>query len=605
MDLGRTDPLANPMVWKDFKKCRDVDELYNWAANHGIDVRRHCELLFSQLCYDSKPLPVLLQALEDAALGTPGNFRFLLKWQMERRRDGKRQGRLKPEDMPILQQWMNRQLHLGLKSEEDILAFLEIVSRTSDTMKCNLVASIQGLQTSWVLGFNDLGMTTQIKIIEYVIRAPVTRQMLELGFSLVVAIPYPQYKVAEVKICAFIRRVVHMHASRCEHEKRDIGSSELVSTILETIMGLPKRQWHNVVMITTKNLMDDHLRMPAIEAATMQLPSLWLAALAERRSCRYRELEDLLGTQKPEVVVPYLQRLHEREQVRFILRHWFGRRSLSGHARAQQIFDEIWSARPNESVWFNMLRTGQQSARESSRRLDSPIRRVFKTLQMLRQSETIVEIVKQYRNLRATMDETDIVYIIREHLEEQPYIAERLLHFYPGLRLEMCPELAERMILDPKTHPATALRYMRRHSPVFHVYGDRHVLERFSRPRMELLARMALAYSTAPHIPPRLAFKRVYECYTQHMKERLGPLPVATARAFTRAGLIRHLETGQYGEPTTFDWILSIIRSTEGVDVADKVFQIGYRWRGLHLTELESNKHAASLTPVAQQSVTG
>lgn len=586
MDLGRTDPLANPMVWKAFKKCMGVDEVYSWAANHEIDVRRHCELLFSQLCYASKPLPVLLQALEDAALGTPGNFRFLLKWQLERRRGGKRQVRLKPEDMPILQQWMNRQLHLGLKSEEDILAFLELVSRTSDTMKSNLVASIQGLQSSSVFGFNDLGTTTQIKIVEYVLRAPVTRQMLELGFSFVVAIPYLQYKHADQKICGFIRRVIHVHASRREHEKRDIGSSELGPTILESIMGLPKGRWQNVITITTRNLIDDHLRMPAIEAATMQLPYLWLPALAEKRSCRTQQLEDLLGAQQSELVVPYLQRLDEREQACFILRHWFGRRSLCGHARAQQIFDKSWAARPNESAWFKMLRAAQEYARESSRPLDSPIRRIFKTLQMLRQSESIVEIVKQYRKLRAVMDETDVVYIIREHLEGQLYIAERLIHFYPRLRLEMYPELAERMILDPKTHPAAALHYMRRHSPPFHVYGDPYAQERFLRPRMELLARMALAYSTAPHIPPRLAFKRVYECYTQHMKERLGPLPVATARAFTRAGLIRHLETGQYGETTTFDWILSVIRSTEGVDVADKVYEIGYRWRGVHLPKL-------------------
>ena len=584
MDLGRKDPLANPMVWSDLKKCMGVDEVHSWAANHGIDVRRHCELLFSQLCYASKPLPLLLQALEDPALGTPGNFRFLLKRQMERRRGGKRQARLKPEDMPILQQWMKRQLHLGLKSEEDILAFLEYVSHTSDSMKCNLVASLQGLQSSWVFGFNDLGTTTQNKIIEYVLRAPVTRQMLELGFSLVVAMPNSQHEIADAKICAFIRRVVHMYASQREHKKREIGWSELVPTILETIMGLPKERWHNIVMITTRYLIDDHLRMPAIEAATMQLPSLWLPALAERRSCGPWELEDLLGTQKPEVVVPYLQRLDEREQACFILRHWFGHRSLSGHARAQQIFDEFWPARPKESAWFRMLRAARKYSRESSRPLDAPTRRIFKTLQMLHQSETIVEIVKRYRKIRPIIDETDIVYIIREHLEEQLYIAQRLLHFYPGLRLEMCPELAERMILDPKTHPATALRYMRRLCPPHHVYRYRYALVR---PRMELLARMALAYSTAPHITPRLAFKRVYECYTQHMKERLGPLPVATARAFTRAGLIRHLETGQYGEPTTFDWILSVIRSTEGRDVADKVFEIAHRWRGIHLADLQ------------------
>ena len=570
--------MANHAVWKEFKKCRDVDGLYKWAANYGIDVRRHHKSLFSQLCYAGKPLPILLQALEDSALGTPANFHFLLEWQLQRRRGGRRQGRLKPDDLALLQQWMNRQLYLGLRSEEDILVFLRSVSHISDAMKCHIVASIQGLQSSSVFRFKDLGTTTQHEILEYVIQAPVTRQLLELGFSLAEAIPNLQLKGPDQKISAFIRRIILAHASRREREKREIRPLDSVPIILETIMGLPKERMHHVITLTTKGLIDDHLRMPA-----MQLPDLWLSALAVERSCTPHYLEDFLGTQKPEIIIPYLQRLDDREQVRFVLRHWFGRRSLSGHSRAQQIFDEFCPARRKESSWFRMLQAAQQYARQSLRPLDAPIRQIFKTLQMLRQSEAIVEIVKQYRKLDAIIDENDILYIIREHLEEQLYIAERLIDFYPGLRLEKCPELAERMILDPKTHPATALRYMRRHCSPFLVRGARFSRARFRQPRIELLARMALAYSIAPHITPRLAFKRVYECYTQHMRERLGPLPVATARAFTRAGLIRPLEIGLYGEPTTFDWILSVIRSTEGVDVADKVYEIGYKWRGIHL----------------------
>ena len=582
-DFGRKTPLANPVVWEDLKKCRDVDALYNWAASHRIDVREYPKLLFSRLCHAGQPLPVLLHALENATLGTPGNLNFLLNWQLRKqKRVGRLQKRLQPEDMAFLQTWMSRQMYLGTKSEEEILVFLRFISRVGDatsdeSLKSNLIASLQSLQSSPMFGFKDLGTEAQCRVLDLIARGPVTRQLLEFGFGLIEIMSHIQEQDTDRTISAFITRVVRAHASRREYEERETWSLEVMPMILETIGELPKKLASSVIMFTTKALVRDYYQVPAIKAATRQLLDSWFSALVKKSAGEdwilTVDIKDFLGTQKPRVVVQYLKQLDEREKARFMLRYWVGLRSPSVQSRAQYLFDGYCDAKRKDSPWVSMLQAARQCSRQSFRPIIVHVRRIFETLKMLHQSEDIVEILKQATKLKAVINEHDVAYIIRKHLGGQLYLAERMFHFYPGLRLERCPELAERMIRSRRYHSAAALRYMQR-------YTSR---EKIRQPRIELLGRMALAYSMAPHITPRTAQRRVYECYTQHMKERLGPLPVATARASTRTGIIQPLQAGRWGNTKTFQWILSIIRSTEGADVADRVDEMVYRWRGTNL----------------------
>ena len=582
-DFGCKTPLANPVVWEDLKKCRDVDALYKWAASHRINVREYPKLLFSRLCHAGQPLPVLLHALENATLGTPRNLNFLLNWQLRKqKRVGRLQKRLQSEDMAFLQTWMSRQMYLGTKSEEEILVFLRFISRVGDatsdeSLKSNLIASLQSLQSSPMFGFKDLGTEAQCRILDLIARGPVTRQLLEFGFSLIEIMSHIQEQDTDRTISAFITRVVRAHASRRKHEERETWSLEVMPMILEKIGELPQKLASSVIIFTTKALVRDYHQVPAIKAATRQLLDAWFSALVKKSAGEdwilTVDIKDFLGTQKPRVVVQYLKQLDEREKARFMLRYWVGLRSPSVQSRAQYLFDGYCNAKRKESHWVSMLQAARQCSRLSLRPIVVHVRRIFKTLKMLHQSEDIVEILKQATKLKAVINEHDVAYIIRKHLGGQLYLAERMFHFYPGLRLERCPELAVRMIRSRRYHSAAALRYMQR-------YTSR---ETISQPRRELLGRMALAYSMAPHVTPRTAQRRVYQCYTQHMKERLGPLPVATARAFTRTGIIQPLQAGRWGNTKTFQWILSIIESTEGADVADRVNEIVYRWRGTNL----------------------
>lgn len=589
--------LANPNLWEDLKKCNDLVGLHSWAADYGIEFRTYSKLLYRRLCRSGQPLPVLLYALEDVALGIPGNLNFLLDWQLRKGKgEGRLRKRIKIDDMVLLQQWMRRQLYLGTMTEEHIFVFLRFVSRINDatsdeSLRCDLIASIfEGLRSSSVFGFKDLGTETQCKLLESITRGPITCQSLDLGFSLVEAMRQAQLEGTDKKISVFIGGVVHAYASLGEHEKRETRVLEVIPRVLELIRGLPHGLASSVILITTKALINDYLRMPAIKAASMQLLNTWWSALATsgildsgRQMPLKTKIENFLSSQKPEVAVPYLQLLNDQNKARFILRYWLGPKTRSGRIQAQNFFDGFCSAKGKDSPWVSMFQAARDCAPEFSKPSNAQIKLVFKVLQMLRQSEDIVEIIKQARKLHAIIDESHVVYTIKEHLGEQPHLAERLLNFYPRLRLEKCAELAERMILNPRSHPETALRYMRSRRSRFPVNR-----EGFSQIRMRLLERMALAYSMALHITPRMAFRNTYKCYIQHRKERLGPLSVAMARALARAGLIRPLQAGNWVSTTAVRWILSVIRSTESADVADQVDEKVYKWRGANVRKFRA-----------------
>ena len=584
VDYGRQNPLAIPVIRKDFRKCRDIDGFYNWAATFGIDVKKYSSLLFRRLYEDRKPLSLLLHVLEDTGMRTHRNFKSLL-WQLVKtlRDDGeRRQGRLSSDDKALMQHWISRQFYLGLMSERDIRTFLEflnhvIYTTNKESSLCNLIASFDGLQSSPVLGFKDLQLVEQQKIVKLIKRGPVTRPLLEMGLRFIEVMPYPRFEGTDQRITSFIRSVLYAHTSGRKDGEPVLPSPDLVPTILETIWALPEDLKNSVILTTTKSLLSDSLPMKGV------VPDLWLSALAKKVirgnwSLKYR-IEDFLGTQESAIAVPYLQQYDDQRQACFVLRHWFGYRSRPGHRRALRLFHKFLRAKRKGSSWVSMLQAAQKYARKSSQPSDTPIRKIFRLLQALDQSESIVEIVKQSRKLKSMIDDVDVVYIIREHLEQRPHLAERLFHFHPRLWLERCPKLAERMILDPSSHPANAQRYMRRYYPLFLANPERDRPGRYTRRRIQLLGRMALAYSSALHLPPGVAFKRVYQCYTQHMLEHLGPIPIAISRALTRTGLIRPLQSGQYVGTAKIRWILSVIWSIEGADVADRVEELVYKWR--------------------------
>ena len=584
-DLQRKDLRANPRLWEDFKKCSDLVSLYSWAADHEIDLRTHPLMCFSRLCFAEQPLPALLSALEDAALGTPGNLNFLLDWQLRRGKGVKAlRNRIKPDDLILLQQWMRRQLHLGLKTEEDILVFLRFISRVSDatqdeSLRCSLIASItEGLQSSSTFQFKDLGRETQRRLLESITRGPTTRESLHLGFSSIEAMRQWQLEHTDEMLSVFIIGILHADATLWEKQRTETRFLEVIPMLLEMIGGLPEKLAFSAILLTTKTLIKDYSPMPANSASKMHI---WWSALAKTNLLEIglkiplkTAIELYLSPQKLEKVVPYLQQLDDRNKARFILSYWFRPKGPLLRARALLLFDEFCSAKGKERPWVSMFQAVCHCAQNSSEPFDGDAKHVFKVLQMLGKSEGIVDIMMQARKFRSIVDNSAVVYTIKEHLEAGSHLAERILHFSSRIQLDLHPELAERMILCPWMYPSTALRY---------VELRRMPFKRSSKLRAKLLERMAVAYSSASHITARMALRYVRQCYALQVKERLGYPSVVMIRALTRAGLIRPLEAGQWVSTTQVRWILSLVHANESAEVANQIDETVYKWRGANV----------------------
>ena len=584
-DLQRKDLLANPRLWEDFKKCSDLVSLYSWAADHGIDIRTHPLMCFSRLCFAEQPLPALLFALEDAALGTPGNLNFLLDWQLRREKGVKAlRNRIKSDDLILLQQWMRRQLHLGLKTEEDILVFLRFISRISDathdeSLKCSLIASItEGLQSSSIFRFKDLGRETQRRLLESITRGPTTRESLHLGFSSIEAMRQWQLEHTDQMLSVFILGIVHADATLWEKQRTEKRFLEVIPMLLEMIGGFPKELAFSAILLTTKTLIEDYSPMPANSASKMHI---WWSALAKTNLLEIdlktplkTVIEFYLSSQKLEKVAPYLQQLDDRNKARFILSYWFRPGDRLLRARALHLFEEFCSVKGKERPWVSMFQAVCHCAKNSSEPFDGDVKQVFKVLQMLGKSEGIVDIMMQVRKFRSIVDDSAVVYTIKEHLEAGSHLAERILHFSSSIQLDLYPELVEQMILCPWIYPGTALRYVQRRRMPF---------KRSSLLRAQLLERMAVAYSSASHITPRTALRYVRQCYALQVEECLGCPTVVMIRALTRAGLIRPLEAGQWVSTTQARWILSLVHANESAEVAKQIDETVYKWRGANV----------------------
>ena len=584
-DLQRKDLRANPRLWEDFKKCSDLVSLYSWAADHGIDIRTHPLMCFSRLCFAEQPLQALLSALEDAALGTPGNLNFLLDWQLRKDRGVKAlRNRVKIDDLNLLQQWMRRQLHLGLKTDEDIFVFLRFISRVSDAthsepLRCSLIASItEGLQLSSIFRFKDLGRETQRKILESITRGPTTRESLHLGFGLIEAMQQWQLEHTDQMLSVLILGIVHADATLWEKQRTETRFLEVIPMLLGMIRGLPEKLAFSAIWLTTKTLIEDDSPMPASSPSKTQI---WWSALARTdlleigvKTPLKTVIELYLSSRKLEKVAPYLQQLDDRNQARFILTYWFRPKDPPLRARALHLFDEFCSAKRKERPWVSMFQALCHCVQNSSELSNLDVKQVFKVLQMLGKSEGIVDIMMQAWKLRSIVDESAVVYTIKEHLEAGSHLAERILHFSFSIQLDLYPELAEQMILCPWISPGTALRYVQlRHMP----------FKRSSKVRVQLLERMAVAYSSASHITPRMALNYVRQCYALQVQEHLGDPSVVMIRALTRAGLIRPLEAGQWVSTTQVRWILSLVRAYESAEVANQIDETVYKWRGANV----------------------
>ncbi|KAL8736576.1 MAG: hypothetical protein Q9181_002367 [Wetmoreana brouardii] len=153
----------------------------------------------------------------------------------------------------------------------------------------------------------------------------------------------------------------------------------------------------------------------------------------------------------------------------------------------------------------------------------------------------------------------------------------------PLVTLESCPQLAEALIRDPVRDWNTAfvLRESRqdRVAAKLHSMRQSHEVEQLQHDRTHLLERMASAYAQARHLQPSVAFQYVYDCWTLHKRDVLGPVGPDLVRALVHSGLVRPLQAGQTMSYARLEWILRQVAEVEGEKTMRRLGQTVWQWR--------------------------
>ncbi|KAL2044883.1 hypothetical protein N7G274_002658 [Stereocaulon virgatum] len=577
-------------VLEALKTCASLEEIRTWAMRHNVYSSKYSRQAFLQLFSLKPPLHTLLEALEDVPLRHPRNLKYLLASITEQPQS--------QTDTDLVSQWVKRRASLGMLSELEISHLAHSVSSGSTLpcqkqWQCSLAGSLfDGLQSSTVLGLEDV----EPGILELLWR-PISESLLisdpqDIGTRIIKALQPSQAEWMRSSIASFIQRLIQAQATSQGNDVQEVYQLNAIPWAVDMIRNLPQNVAKSVVLSICGALIEDKTCSTIGRRVLVKLLTLWWSELAKSGLVDFTyenptrtQIERMLSKSWAEnmgndpalaVITSYMRVLNDFNKARFILQYCY-ESDMSSPRTAQVLrrFAEWRRERAMESPFISMMRVAQ----EQSMLVQLQTVRVFRLLQMLHMSRTVTHIVSNAKEANYDVGEYAVLRAIRNHMRVYPQMAQRLFEAYPQLPLEKCPELAEKLISNPEIHPKWPLVYYRSRHPGPGVPSCREPLSTI-RARARLLGRMALAYARDMTMSHRAAFREVYRCYQLHMNESLGPLGTDIVSAFTDTGIIRPLQERQWVSTVKLRWILSLIRSVEGADVAAQVDSLVYKWRG-------------------------
>ena len=199
------------------------------------------------------------------------------------------------------------------------------------------------------------------------------------------------------------------------------------------------------------------------------------------------------------------------------------------------------------------------------------IPQIFSFLRNLGMSGEILQIVRSISYYYISIDPKCIIDEIKEHVKINPLIAMRIFGADRRICLEDCPELAEAVISDPNSEvsPGTLFFFYKTRIPTEVQYAQ----------RIDLLHRMAFAYARARHIRTALCLRLVHRCYRYIRWESDDELDSRMSRAITATTITRELLAQQSVSDEKVEWILSVVKTIEGEEIARDLGGLIHLWR--------------------------
>ena len=578
---------------KDMEVCRNLRDLHEWARTRASNLRQYSRLAFRHLTDTGSPMPVLLEALEDTSLRTLGNLNYFLVRRLAEP--------LSQTDTNLLGHWLRRQVSVGVWSDNEILTLVESISNTvgsgkDEQSKSKIIESLfEGLQSSTVLRIRDADYKIPKSLLTALHQGPITRRSQRLATRIIKALQPVQLEKMGPTISTFIINCIRAKASLHYHDKQGLKELEAVPGAMEILRFLPRNVANSVTLSTSTALIRASGTPDSMISRTAMLRLLadWWSSLARfgtfnsaGHDTPRRKIERILAGEQLEIIAPYLRHLGEIDIVDFVLQQWLDQRSYFATLKQiQHLTNKADQCEKFESPFVIMLRVIRHRAVVS----DYNLKRLFRLLQALKMSNTIVDIILRSKDIGIDVGENAVLHTVRTHMKACPEMAQRIFCAYPGSALESCPDFAEILIANPQIHPGIPYYYYMSRRPDPNAATCREPVMAIKR-RAALLKRMAIAYSGALHLSPRIAFDKVYACYKCHIGESLGPISREMVLAFTHAGIIRPLQRGTWVSTVKLRWILALTRKVESVEIADEVDTLVYQWRGAIVRKIQERQ---------------
>lgn len=584
------------------KACKTLADFRSVAAN--LDARICPKVVFSesafqQLLVSGCSLRILLEFLSDPFLNVPNtqNMQRLWRWYVKELRS--------EIDSTLLHGWLRKQIFLGKLSKGALQGLIDgafnpsgnISSSQQDMELCKTI--LDGLSSSAVFRISDLDadILNQLLMITSCEFRWQTPEFELLSFKILEACKVEQLKqmgrgisslLASYLLCTGLDREFH------------ILEGQVIKT-LNFLLASSGIEISRAIAFATRAL------LRRIESATSTRP-LWVDNLSRwcglllrhevfkniKHRSEWSRIERSLARHDIHVLCSYMKHLSHDEKCGFLLRHWFesggedGSVLLGNPSYSMELFDDgVISSRDTTAPFISMFE--YLGPRASSG--ENTLPRLFSLLNKLEMHETSLDLFNYFKHSKTSFDVDTLAQKIINHTSPDPRVACAIFKTTPSLPLEVCPSIAELMINDPTVHPRIPFGFRDRCQVSIQVSNVHPcTLQEMHLARMELLNRMAVAYAHAPHIYPRVAFRQVYQCYLLHRMLGRGSTSVDISKALMVAGVIRPLQDSQWVSTVKLSWILKIVSEVEGDEVASKIDELVYVWRGeIHRKQARMN----------------